>query len=163
MLDPRNPAHLYVGMSSGGVHESTDGGRTWSPLINGLEVVEGLDASVENFHDPHCIVISPANPDRLYQQNHCGIYRLDRPSKQWLRIGKNMPKSVGDVGFPIVPHPRNADQAWVFPMDGGGVWPRTSPNGKPAAYVTRNGGSTWTRLDAGPVVAHGQTTGDDSR
>ena len=59
--------------------------------------------------------ISPANPDRLYQQNHCGIYRLDRPSKQWLRIGKNMPKSVGDVGFPIVPHPRNADQSVGVP------------------------------------------------
>jgi len=158
LVDPRDPAHLYVGMSSGGVHESTDGGRTWSPLINGLEVVEGLDASVENFHDPHCIVISPANPDRLYQQNHCGIYRLDRPSKQWLRIGKNMPKSVGDVGFPIVPHPRNADQAWVFPMDGSGVWPRTSPSGKPAAFVTRNGGRTWTRLDTGLPAAQSWLT-----
>ena len=70
LVDPRDPTHLYIGMSSGGVHESTDGGRTWNPLISGLEVVEGLDASVENFHDPHCVVISPANPYRLYQQNH---------------------------------------------------------------------------------------------
>jgi hypothetical protein len=34
-------------------------------------------------------------------------------------------------------------------MDGGTVWPRTSPRGMPAAYVTRNGGKTWQRLDAG--------------
>jgi photosystem II stability/assembly factor-like uncharacterized protein len=29
------------------------------------------------------------------------------------------------------------------------VWPRTSPGGRPAAYVTRNAGKTWQRLDAG--------------
>jgi hypothetical protein len=91
----------------------------------------------------------PSDPDRLYQQNHCGIYRLDRPDDQWLRIGRTMPESVGDIGFPIVVHPRNADTAWVFPMDGQEVWPRTSPNGKPAVYRTRDGGETWRRLDTG--------------
>jgi hypothetical protein len=101
------------------------------------------------FHDPHCIRICPTNPDRLYQQNHCGIYRLDRPSDTWVRIGRTMPKQVGDIGFPLVVHPRDADTAWVFPMDGTQVWPRTSPDGRPAAYVTRNGGKTWQRLDAG--------------
>jgi hypothetical protein len=34
-------------------------------------------------------------------------------------------------------------------MDGQSVWPRTSINGKPAAYVTRNAGKTWQRLDKG--------------
>jgi photosystem II stability/assembly factor-like uncharacterized protein len=85
----------------------------------------------------------------LYQQNHCGIYRLDRPSNEWTRIGKNMPKQVGDVGFPMVVHPRDADTAWVFPMDGQTVWPRTSPEGKPSIYVTRNAGKRWQRLDTG--------------
>jgi photosystem II stability/assembly factor-like uncharacterized protein len=34
-------------------------------------------------------------------------------------------------------------------MDGQTVWPRTSPDGMPAVYSTRNGGETWARLDAG--------------
>ena len=34
-------------------------------------------------------------------------------------------------------------------MDGSTVWPRVSSDGKPAAYVTRNAGKTWKRLDAG--------------
>jgi photosystem II stability/assembly factor-like uncharacterized protein len=148
-IDPRDPAHLYFGMSGGGVHESTDGGDTWTTLIDGLEVVEGFDAGNPMFHDPHCIRICPSKPDRLYQQNHCGIYRLDRPSRTWVRIGRNMPADVGDVGFPMVVHPRDADTAWVFPMDGTTVWPRTSPGGKPAAYATRDAGKTWKRLDAG--------------
>ena len=31
-------------------------------------------------HDPHCVRVHPLSPDILYQQNHCGIYRIDRPS-----------------------------------------------------------------------------------
>ncbi len=149
IVDPRDPSHLYFGMSGGGVHESTDGGRTFAPLVRGMEVVEGFDAGEITFHDPHCVRICPGNPDRLYQQNHCGIYRIDRPSNEWTRIGRSMPKRVGDVGFPMVVHPRDAETAWVFPMDGTMVWPRTSPDGRPAAYVTRNGGRTWKRLDSG--------------
>ena len=60
-----------------------------------------------------------------------------------------MPTDVGDIGFPIELHPRDADTAWVFPMDGTDVWPRTSPQGRPAAYVTRNAGRTWQRQDSG--------------
>jgi len=149
IVDPRDAKHLYFAMSSGGVHESRDGGRSFAPIVDGLEVVGGFDASNLAFHDPHNVQICLSNPDRLYQQNHCGIYRLDRPSRTWERVGRNMPKAVGDVGFPMVVHPRDADTAWVFPMDGTSVWPRTSPDGKPAAYVTRNGGKTWKRLDAG--------------
>ena len=149
LVDPRDPTHLYMAMSSGGVHESLDAGRTWKPLVDGMEVVESLDPSNVAFHDPHCVRQSATEPDRLYQQNHCGIYRLDRPGRTWVRVGRKMPKTVGDIGFPLVLHPRDSSTLWVFPMDGSGVWPRTSPDGKPAAYVTRNGGSTWKRLDAG--------------
>ena len=152
IVDPRDPAHLVFAMSGGGVHESRDAGLSWSTLIKGLEVVGGMDASNISFHDPHCVRLCPSNPDRLYQQNHCGIYRLDRnegAGDTWQRIGRKMPKRVGDVGFPMVVHPRDADTAWVFPMDGTDVWPRTSPDGRPTAYVTRNGGKTWQRLDSG--------------
>ncbi|TAK53757.1 MAG: glycosyl hydrolase [Gammaproteobacteria bacterium] len=149
LVDPRDAAHLYVAMSSGGVHESLDRGTTWTALVQGEEVVEQFDASRLDFHDPHCVRLSPANPDRLYQQNHCGIYRLDRPGVEWTRIGRSMPKSVGDIGFPMVVHPREVDTLWVFPMDGGGVWPRTSPGGRPAAYRSRNGGGSWQRQDRG--------------
>ena len=149
IVDPRDPAHLYFGMSGGGVHESTDGGQNWTPLLQGLDVVEGFDRADPSFHDPHCVRMCPSNPDRLYQQNHCGIYRLDRSSDSWVRIGRSMPKRVGDIGFPLVVHPRDDNTLWVFPMDGTTVWPRTSPGGKPAVYATRNGGKTWQRLDAG--------------
>jgi len=140
---------MYIGMSSGGVFETTDGGSDWKPLNKGC-AADFLPVPDPEFgHDPHSVSLHPLMPDRLYQQNHCGIYRMERPEGAWIRIGNNMPKKVGDIGFPIVLHPRDPDTVWVFPMDGTGVWPRTSPEGKPAGYVTRNAGKTWKRLDTG--------------
>jgi hypothetical protein len=75
-----------------------------------------------------------------------------------VRIGANMPKSVGDIGFPIVLHPRDPNTVWVFPMDGTTVWPRTSPDGKPALYVTHDAGMHWLRLDGGLPREHAYLT-----
>ena len=148
-VDPRDSAHLYLGLSGGGVFESTDGGRDWAPLNAGSAATFMPDPCPEFGQDPHCVRLHPLRPDRLYQQNHCGIYRMERPEGRWVRIGDNMPRDVGDIGFPIELHPRDPDTAWGFPMDGTAVWPRPSPDGRPAAYVTRDAGESWTRLDAG--------------
>ena len=129
--------------------ESTDGGADWRPLNRGCEINFVPDPDVEYGHDPHCVRLHPLLPDRLYQQNHCGIYRLDRPAERWTRIGDNMPRDVGDIGFPIELHPRDPDTAWVFPMDGTDVWPRTSPDGRPAVFVTHNAWASWQRQDGG--------------
>ena len=65
---------------------------------------------------------------------------MDRTDGHWIRIGSNMLKTIGDIGFLIVLDPRDSDSVWVFPMDGTTVWPRKSPGAKPAAYVSRNAG-----------------------
>lgn len=158
IVDPRDARHLYIGMSSGGVFESRDRGASWKPLNQGVLADFRPDKYPEYGQDAHCVRLHPAAPDVLYQQNHCGIYRLERPGTVWQRIGSSMPKKVGDIGFPIVPHPRDANTVWVFPMDGSTVWPRTSPGGKPAAYVTRNAGRTWKRQDAGLPRSQGWLT-----
>ncbi|MGE0104136.1 MAG: WD40/YVTN/BNR-like repeat-containing protein [Blastocatellales bacterium] len=149
IVDPRDPGHLYIGMSSGGVFESNNRGADWTPLNAGSRVDFNPDPFPEFGQDPHCVRMHPLDPDILYQQNHCGIYRMDRREAKWVRIGEKMPKSVGDIGFPMVLHPRDPDTCWVFPMDGTQVWPRTSPGGKPAVYITRNAGRKWQRLDNG--------------
>jgi photosystem II stability/assembly factor-like uncharacterized protein len=149
LVDPRDAEHLYLGLSVGGIFESTNGGRDWHPLNRGVDADFLPDEDPEYGHDPHCMVMHPEHPDRLYHQNHCGIYRIDRPDERWKRIGRNMPRSVGDIGFPICVHPRDPDTVWVFPMDGTSVWPRTSPDGRPAVYASYNAGKSWKRLDKG--------------
>ena len=150
LIDPRDPKHMYVGLSQGGVFESVDAGSSWRPINKGQAADFLPDPNVEYGHDPHCIRLHPLAPDILYQQNHCGIYRMDRSAgAEWVRIGATMPKRVGDIGFAMVVHPRQPSTAWVFPMDGTSVWPRTSPGGKPAVYATRTSGKTWKRQDRG--------------
>lgn len=168
LIDPRDAAHMYLSMSVGGFFETTDRGRTWGPLNAGSKACFLPNPDVEYGQDPHCSIMHPADPDRLYQQSHCGIYRMDRAEGVWKRIGLRLPKKIGDIGFPIVAHPRDRDTVWVFPMDGTSVWPRTSPDGLPAVYVTRNGGRTWERQCKGmpesnawfTVLRHAMATDD---
>lgn len=148
-IDPRDKAHMYLATCSAGVLETTDQGATWRPLNQNVRCDFLPDPYPEYGQDSHQIALSPTNPDRIWQQNHCGIYRLDRPGERWERIGDAMPRDVGDIGFSIVPHPRCDQTAWVFPMDGTDVWPRVSPGGRPALYRTRDGGASWERQDKG--------------
>jgi photosystem II stability/assembly factor-like uncharacterized protein len=149
LIDPRDAAHMYLATSTAGVFESLDRGGSWKPLNKGVEANFLPDPYPEYGQDAHYIAFAPARLDRLYQQNHCGIYRLDRPAETWERIGRAMPAEIGDIGFTITPHPRDPDTAWVFPMDGTDVWPRVSPGGRPAVYRTTDAGASWERQDKG--------------
>jgi photosystem II stability/assembly factor-like uncharacterized protein len=157
-VDPRDARHLYIGASGGGVFESLDGGDDWRPLNRGCAADFNPEPNPDYGHDPHCVRLHPLAPDVLWQQNHCGIYRLERPAEEWERVGDNMPREVGDIGFPIELHPRDPDSAWVFPMDGTDVWPRTSPGGRPAVYRTRDAGLSWQRCDQGLPREHAWLT-----
>jgi hypothetical protein len=99
LVDPRDPKHLYIAMSSGGVFESVDGGGDWKPLNHGVRADFLPQPTPEFGHDPHCVRLAAGQPDRLYQQNHCGLYRLDRPQTTWQDIGVGMPKATGAIGF----------------------------------------------------------------
>ena len=156
-VDPHDARHLYIGLSGGGVFESRDAGASWTPLNRGCAADFLPDPDAEYGHDPHCVRVHPLTGD-VYQQNHCGIYRLDRQRSRWERIGRAMPKAIGDIGFPLVLHPRDAATLWTFPMDGGTVWPRVPIGGKPAVYASRDRGATWKRQDAGLPAAQGWFT-----
>ena len=148
-VDPFDKNHLLVGMSSGGVFESYDRGANWKANNRDIAADFLPDSNAEFGHDPHCVQMHPTVRDVVYQQNHCGIYRLGRAENRWTRIGDNMPRAMGDIGFPVVLHPRDPATLWVFPMDGTSVWPRMSVGGKPAVYCSRDSGASWIRQDQG--------------
>ena len=112
------------------------------------------DPDPEFGHDPHCVRFAGGNPDRLYQQNHCGLFRLDRPGDTWTDIGVGHAEVGRRDRASAGRAPDRSETLWVFPMDGTDVWPRVSPGGRPAAYRSLDGGQTWRRQDAGMPKSH---------
>lgn len=149
-IDPRDKNHICLAMSLGGFIESTDGGVNWRAFNKNVLADFLPDQYPEWGQCVHNMQLHPKNPDLVYQQGHCGVYKINLKSdEKWTRIGDNLPQDIGDIGFPLIVHPRNEDTVWVVPMDSTDVWPRTSVDGKPALYKTTDGGSTWIRQDSG--------------
>jgi len=149
LVNALDKKHLCIGMSYGGVFESKDRGKSWEPLNKGVPIGYIKKNNLHYGHDPHSVIQHPYNPERLYQQNHCGIYRIDLPEKKWERIGDNMPADIGDVGFPIALHPDDPNTLWVFPIDGTDAWSKVCPDGQPAIYCSKDSGNSWFRQDIG--------------
>ncbi|MHA2098561.1 MAG: glycosyl hydrolase [Candidatus Kariarchaeaceae archaeon] len=149
-VDPRDKNHICLAMSSGGFIETKDGGSNWRAFNKNVLADFLPDPYPEWGHCVHNMQLHPKNPDIVYQQGHCGVYKVNLASdEEWTRIGNNLPEEIGDIGFPLILHPRDENTAWVIPMDGSDVWPRTSVDGKPALYKTSDGGETWIRQDNG--------------
>ncbi|MGH9782780.1 MAG: WD40/YVTN/BNR-like repeat-containing protein, partial [Terriglobia bacterium] len=91
----------------------------------------------------HKVVRHPSRPERLFLQNHGGLYRSDDAGDTWKDIAYGVPS---DFGFPIVMHPRDPDTAYVFPLE---AEMRCVPEGKLRVYRTRNGGGSWEPLTRG--------------
>ena len=106
--DPTDARRLWVGISSVGVFYTEDGGETWSPRNSGTRcdyLPEG-ERYPEFGQCVHNLTLAPGCSDRLYQQNHCGMYRSDDGGASWRSIENGLPSSFG---FPVAAHPRDAD------------------------------------------------------
>ena len=141
IVDPRDADHLYLGLSAGGIFESTDGGKDWATLNQGVEAVFLPEPDADYGHDPHCVRLHPPTPTASTSRTTAASTASTGPARRGSASATTCRATVGDIGFPVELHPRDPDTAWVFPMDGTDVWPRTSPDGKPAVYVTRDAGA----------------------
>jgi photosystem II stability/assembly factor-like uncharacterized protein len=150
VVDPRDENHLYVGISCAGVFESTDGGLTWEVRNKGLRADFLPDPLSEVGHDPHILVAAPANPDMLWQQNHCGIFRSVDGAKNWEDVGQK--DGPARFGFAIAVAEDHPEQAWVAPANSDLT--RTAIDGSLCICRTDDGGKTWRDLRKG-LPQHG--------
>ena len=144
---PRDEKQIWVGISAGGVFYTADGGETWEARNRGTRADFLPDG--QNYPDHgqcvHCLVMAPGISDRLYQQNHCGMYRSDDGGQHWESIEAGLPSSFG---FPAAVHPRDPDTLYLVPLNGD-VAGRFVPDAKAAVWRTTDGGKTWTDLRDG--------------
>jgi photosystem II stability/assembly factor-like uncharacterized protein len=144
---PQDAKQIWVGISAAGVFHTADGGETWETRNRGTRadfLPEG-QRYPEHGQCVHCVVMAPGLPDRLYQQNHCGMYRSDDGGRHWDSIEAGLPSSFG---FPAAAHPRDPETLYLVPLNGDTAG-RFMPEGSAAVWRTRDGGRTWGALREG--------------
>lgn len=175
IVDPRDPDHLYVAVSSAGVLESTDGGQTWIGRNRGMLMDYLPNPESEWDHDPHFVTHCPGQPDHLWQQNHCGVFYSNDGAQSWEKVSD--PEVGVHFGFPVAVDDRDGRTAWVVPgrsdaqrmtIDGGLFVARTEDGGR-SWQALRNGLPQENAHDivlrhaldvAGDILCFGSTTGN---
>jgi photosystem II stability/assembly factor-like uncharacterized protein len=144
---PQDPDQLWVAISAAGVFWTHDGGKSFEARNRGTRA----DFNPEDQRYPewgqcvHSLRMAPGNPNRLYQQNHCGMYRSDDGGQSWQSIEEGLPSTFG---FPVAVHPRDPDQVFFLPLNGADQG-RFVPEGRAAVWRSRDCGSTWADLRNG--------------
>jgi photosystem II stability/assembly factor-like uncharacterized protein len=144
---PEDPAQLWIAISAAGVFHTADGGATWQPRNSGTR----CDFAPEGQRYPefgqcvHSLAMAPGHPNRLYQQNHCGMYRSDDGGVNWTSIEAGLPSSFG---FPAIAHPRDPETVFLFPLNGD-TRGRYVPDARAAVWRSRSAGTSWQDLRHG--------------
>ena len=144
---PHDPEQIWIGISSVGVFHTADGGESWETRNRGVraDYLPDDQRYPEYGQCVHNFVMAAGMPDRLYQQNHCGMYRSDDGGRRWDSIEKGLPSTFG---FPAAAHPRDPDTLFLLPLNGDQAG-RFVPDAKAAVWRTRDGGRSWADLREG--------------
>ncbi|MGW1893694.1 WD40/YVTN/BNR-like repeat-containing protein [Streptomyces sp. NPDC002004] len=149
ITDRRDPQTVTVAVSTAGVFRTRDGGASWSPSNAGVSAVFLPDPDPEFGQCVHKIAQDAADPDRLYLQNHWGVYRSDDGGGRWTDIGAGLPSTFG---FAAAAHPHRADTAYVFPINADSD--RVPAGRRCRVYRTADAGRTWEPLATGLPDGH---------
>jgi len=135
---------LIIGISAAGAFRSSDSGKTWTPFNGNVRT----DFQPEKFPEVgqcvHKLKAHPRNPDALYQQNHCGIYRADFAADKWTDISKGLPTRFG---FALAVPAAEKQTLFTIPIDS--AEERFVPKARLRVARSRDGGRSWKLLTKG--------------
>ncbi len=144
VLDAAEPRRMGVAISTGGFYRTDDGGRSWQARNAGVRAEFLPDKYPEFGQCVHKVVNHPSRPERLFLQNHWGLYRSDDWGDSWQDVANGVPS---DFGFAMEMHPHDPDTVYIVPLDSDEF--RVVPEAKLRVFRTRDAGASWEPLSAG--------------
>jgi photosystem II stability/assembly factor-like uncharacterized protein len=144
ILDPSNPARIYIAISAAGAFRSDDAGETWRPINRGLKSQYIPDPNAEVGHCVHRIAMHRSRPNTLFMQKHWDVMRSDDAGDSWHEVSGNLPT---DFGFVIDVHAHEPETIYVVPIKNDSE--HFPPEGKLRVYRSRAGGNEWEPLTQG--------------
>ena len=147
---PQHAQEVLVGLSCGGAWVTRDGGANWQVQADGMraDFMPPEQAGNPNVQDPHRIVRCAAQPDVLWCQHHCGIWRSTDNAVTWQEVKA----PLSSFGFAVAVHPQDADTAWFVPAVKDEK--RVPVDGALVVNRTRDGGRSFETLRAGLPQQH---------
>ncbi len=142
---PTDSDQMWVAISTGGCYYTSDGGRTWNPRNKNVRADFLPEKFAEYGQCVHKIVMHPEHPNRLYQQNHCGMYRSDNGGESWIDIGDG--KLPSRFGFPIAVHPHQPEIIYLVPEESDQF--RVSVDYQFVVWRSKDAGESWQPLTKG--------------
>ena len=113
-VDPRDAAHITIGVSTGGVWTTVDGGEHWRAASDGMyaEYYPPPRNTAPEVQDIHRLVQCGAAPDTLWVQHHNGVFHSADGAHSWREVTAIRPAKFG---FAVAVHPRDPGTAWFVP------------------------------------------------
>jgi photosystem II stability/assembly factor-like uncharacterized protein len=133
-VNPKNKLEYYVGVASGGVWKTVNGGTTWTPVFEG-EGSYSIGWVTLDPNDPAVVWVGTGESNSQRSVGYGdGVYRSDDGGKSWHNMGLKKSEHIGR----IVVDPR--DSKVVYVAAEGPLW---GPGGDRGLYKSTDGGKNW--------------------
>jgi photosystem II stability/assembly factor-like uncharacterized protein len=132
---PSQPRTFYMGVASGGLFRTTDGGATWVPMSDGKIPLGSMGSIAVADSDPNVIYVGTGSDGvRSNVSTGRGVYKTTDGGETWRFVGLYNAGQIGAVRI----HPTNPDIVWVAAY--GDAFKQNPDRG---VFKTTDGGKTW--------------------
>ena len=135
---PSQPRTFYMGVASGGLFRTTDGGANWTPIADGQIPLGSMGSIAVADSDPNVIYVGTGSDGvRSNVSTGRGVYKSADGGTTWQFAGLRKAGQIGAVRI----HPTNANVVWVAAY--GDAFKRNPERG---VFKTEDGGKTWRKV-----------------